>query len=141
MELVSDASVLVKCLVDEPGSAAAVRVMRAATEIVCPELVYAECANALWKRSHRGQVDDNAVGEALANLLAYPLQPLPLADLTADALHIALEFDHPIYDCYYVAAAIQSGFTLVTADRVLAGIAREIGLGDGVVLIGTQAAE
>lgn len=141
MELVPDASALVKCLVEEPGSPAAVRVMRAATEIACPELVYAECANALWKRAHRGQVEANAAGEALANLLAYPLRPLPLADLTADALHVALEFDHPIYDCYYIAAAIQTGFTLVTADRVLAGIAREVGLADRVVLIGTNAVE
>ncbi|MHB1340560.1 MAG: type II toxin-antitoxin system VapC family toxin [Coriobacteriia bacterium] len=141
MQLVADASALVKCLVDEPGSPAAVRVMRAATEIACPELVYAECANAVWKRSHRGLVAGDEASEALATLLAYPLRPLPLADLTADALHIALEFDHPIYDCYYVAAAIQTGFTLVTADRVLAGLAREVGLGDRVVLIGTQAAE
>lgn len=140
MAVVADASALVKCLIDEPGSPAAVRVMRAATEIVCPELVYAECANALWKRASRGLMAGSATSEALANLLAFPLRPVPLADITADALGIALGFDHSIYDCYYVATAIQTGYTLVTADRVLARIARQAGLGDRVVLIGTQAA-
>ncbi|KAF0207130.1 MAG: type II toxin-antitoxin system VapC family toxin [Actinomycetota bacterium] len=134
--LVADASALVKCLVEEPGSPEAVHIMREATNIVAPDLVYAECANALWKRARRGGLSGVDTETALARLTEYPMEALPLADLTADALGIALRFDHSIYDCYYVAAAIQTGHTLVTADRVLAGIAREVGLGEQVLLLG-----
>lgn len=134
--LVADASALVKCLVEEPGSPEAVHIMREATNIVAPDLVYAECANALWKRARRGALSGVDTETALARLTEYPMSSLPLADLTADALGIALRFDHSIYDCYYVAAAIQTGHTLVTADRVLAEIAREVGLGEQVLLIG-----
>jgi predicted nucleic acid-binding protein len=136
--VVADASALVKCLVEEPDSPEAVRIMRAATDIVAPDLVYAECANALWKRARRGTLSGLNTEEALARLTEYPMDSLPLADLTADALGIALRFDHSIYDCYYIAAAIQTGHTLVTADRVLAEIAREVGLGEQVLLIGEQ---
>jgi predicted nucleic acid-binding protein len=136
--IVADASVVVKYLFEEAGSDAAVRLLGDSEDVVAPELVFAECGNAVWKRARRGGLTQDAALDVLSLLDALSLQPLPLADLTADALGIALRFDHSIYDCYYLAAAIQTGHTLVTADRVLAGIAREVGLGEQVLLIGEQ---
>jgi len=134
--IVADASVIVKYLFEETGSDAAIRLLEGSEDVIAPELVFAECGNAVWKRAHRGALTQDAALDALSLLDALPMQALPLADLTADALGIALTFDHSIYDCYYVAAAIQTGHTLVTADRVLAGIAREVGLGEQVLLLG-----
>ena len=37
--------------------------------------------------------------------------------VTADALRLALLLDHPIYDCLYLALALQTHPPLVTADR------------------------
>jgi len=36
--------------------------------------------------------------------------------LLTPAFALALEFNHPIYDCIYLAAALATGRTLVTAD-------------------------
>jgi predicted nucleic acid-binding protein len=51
---------------------------------------------------------------------------VPVADLYEDALRLAIDLDHPIYDCFYVALAMRNQAPLVTADRKLmelAGIA------------------
>ncbi len=134
--IVADASVVVKYLFEEADSAAAIRLLEDSQDVVAPELVFAECGNAVWKRARGGMLTGEAALDALELLDELSLQPLPLADLTADALAIALKFNHSIYDCYYVAAAIHTGHTLVTADRILAGIAREVGLGEQVLLLG-----
>lgn len=134
--LVVDASAMFKCLVAEEWSADAVSLLQSADSLVAPDLLYAECANAIWKRARRGVLPPSDADELVMRLREYPLQALPVGDLTADALRISLAFDHAIYDCYYVAATIQSGHTLVTADRVLAKLARDVGLEERVVLLG-----
>lgn len=134
--LVVDASAMFKCLVTEEWSTEAVSILQAAATLTAPDLLYAECANAIWKRARRGLLPHSDADDLVARLRAYPLQAIPLSDLTADALRISLAFDHPIYDCYYVVATIQSGHTLVTADQVLAKLARDAGLGERVVLLG-----
>jgi predicted nucleic acid-binding protein len=65
---------------------------------------------------------------------------LPLRPLTAAALRLAVQHNHPIYDCYYLAAAILNDCELATADRRLAALARDVGLGDRVILIGASPA-
>ena len=136
--LVVDASAMFKCLVTEDWSAEAVSILQSADALTAPDLLYAECANAIWKRARRGLLPRSDADALVVRLRAYPLNALPLGDLTADALRISLAFDHPIDDCYYVAATIQSGHTLVTADRVLAKLARDVGLGERVVLLGEE---
>ncbi len=41
------------------------------------------------------------------------------ADLARTALAIAIELDHPVYDCIYLALARRRGAPLVTLDRRL----------------------
>lgn len=133
--LVVDASVVVKALVTERGSAAAVDVLRRADAVMAPQLIHAECANALWKRVHRGLATPEDLGVPLGTLLSLAVHSLELRDLTASALALALEFDHPVYDCYYLAAAIQNGARLATADESLYGLALRAGLGDRAILV------
>jgi predicted nucleic acid-binding protein len=48
---VIDASVAIKWLVDEPGTAAALSLRR--HRLLAPDLLIAECANVLWKKVRR----------------------------------------------------------------------------------------
>jgi predicted nucleic acid-binding protein len=48
--LVIDASVAVKWVVEEEGTAEALALLRA-SKLVAPELLVAECANILWKKA------------------------------------------------------------------------------------------
>ncbi len=136
--IVADASVAVKYIFEEEDSALAISILKDSDDVVAPDLIYAECGNVIWKRARRGGLTLERAREALAVVHDLSLQALPLGDLTADAMRISLTLDHPIYDCYYVAAAIQTGHTLVTADKVLAKLARDVGLGERVVLLGEE---
>ncbi|MRS12560.1 MAG: PIN domain-containing protein [Actinobacteria bacterium] len=133
--VVPDASVLIKTVVIERGSEAATRLIREAPLLVAPAHVYAECANALWRRAHRRLASSDAVMARLAGIFALPMEADDLEDMTPTALSLALEFDHPVYDCYYIAAAVQNDATLATADERLYDLAQRVGLGDRAILV------
>ncbi len=51
-----DASVAIKWVVEEPGTAVAVAVRR--HRLCAPDLLVAECANILWKKVRRRELDE-----------------------------------------------------------------------------------
>jgi predicted nucleic acid-binding protein len=134
--LVPDASVAAKLLFPEPGSAEARAVLAEADGLVAPDLLFAELANVIRSKVRRGETGDTTTPELIAAVVTLPVHAVPLGGLTADALALALAFDHPVYDCYYVAAAVAHDAVLITADRVLYALAIEAGLGERVRLLG-----
>jgi len=54
------------------------------------------------------------------NTILVPFEALvPVEDLRNRALELAIELDHPIYDCFYLALAERERCPLVTADKRL----------------------
>ena len=117
MRFVVDASVTVKLLVDEPGSDAARELAARDHELHAPRLMASEAANALWLKARRGQIERPDAGAALAWLRDMPLRWHDDETVSADAVRLALNLDHPVYDCLYLALAHRIGATVVTADR------------------------
>jgi len=72
---------------------------------------------------------------ALLDLETIPISLQSLRRLTPAAFALALEYDHPIYDCYYLAAAIQHDAALATADVRLFDLAQRAGLGERAILV------
>jgi predicted nucleic acid-binding protein len=133
--LVADASVVVKCLVPESGSLHAIKLMRGPVPPVAPEFVYAEVTNALWKNVRRGLVGPATVAHAVHALLGMSLETIALEALTSAAFDLAVAHNHPVYDCYYLAAAIQNDATLATAEERLYDLAQRVGLGERAILV------
>lgn len=133
--LVADASVIGKCVLLEPGSSLARELVTDADPLLAPEHVVSEGANAVWKAVHRGLISPERSLRQLTGLLEIPVVTLPLRDLTPSAFAIALEYDHPVYDCYYIAAAIQNDCALATADQRLHDLALRVGLGERAILV------
>ena len=114
---VVDASVVVKWLVTEEFSDEAARLPEGGSTLAAPELVFAEVANALRALRRRGDVSDEDVAAAVDALKAAPLAiPFSMPQLAAAAVRLAADVDHPVYDCFYLALAIQTGYPVVTAD-------------------------
>lgn len=114
--IIVDASVAVKWVVSEADSAEAVALLDQ-DRLAAPVLWLSEASNALWAKAMRGQLSaDEARGQAL-DLLDAPVTPLMLPGLLPVALRLALELHHPIYDCFYLSAALQNDSFVVTADR------------------------
>jgi predicted nucleic acid-binding protein len=131
--LVLDASVAAKWFLpraDEPLREEAFELLRrhAAGEVTftVPDLFWAEFGNICWKAARMGRWSAEAAGAALGLMREQELKTASTRDLVGDSLPLALATDRSLYDCLYVALAIQTGAEFVTADerlvRALAGI-------------------
>lgn len=122
--LVIDASVAVKWVIEEEGSAAAVA-LRPNFTFAAPDLLVAECANILWKKTQKGELTP-AEGAMAARLLERAgIELMPMGKLLVEATALAVELGHPAYDCIYLAFARQHQWQFVTADTRLLRTVRE----------------
>jgi predicted nucleic acid-binding protein len=116
--LVIDASIAVKWVVEENGTPQALR-LRQRMKLIAPELLIAECANILWKKVQRGELSKDEALLAARLLQAAEIELLPTRILLEPATRIAIELDHPAYDCVYLALAVERDCRFVTADQRL----------------------
>ena len=119
MNVVPDACVAVKWYVREPGFEQAGMLLDARSDridLCAPDIFVAETVNALARKVRAGQASEGQVRDAADHLrhLAIPLIATTL--LTDRALRLALQLDHALQDCLYLACAEQTGAALVTAD-------------------------
>lgn len=124
MTWVVDASVAVKWFVEEARSMAARTVLASGEPIIAPDLIVAEVCNTAWKKARRGEISW-AQAEALVQALPLSFEKLvEIAPLAPRALELARQFDHPAYDCFYLALADSVSATLVTDDARVVELAR-----------------
>ena len=124
MKLVVDANIAVKWLFTEERTAEARQLLAPRIVLHAPDFILTEAANVVWKKARRNEVANaQPYLEELARLPdAVVLHPS--ADLVAHAAAMALEIDHPVYDCLYLACAEDEGAPLVTADSRLCDAAQ-----------------
>jgi len=113
--VIIDASVAFKWIFVEDGSEAASALL-GRDDLLAPNLLLAEIGNALWKKGMRGELGD---ADAYAVQLAITRSLVTIADegeVMPRALEMALDLEHPIYDCVYLALAESLDDVLITAD-------------------------
>jgi predicted nucleic acid-binding protein len=88
--------------------------------LFAPELLVAECANILWKKTRLGELSTEEALFAARLLQRADIELAPMRALLEPATRLAIILDHPAYDCVYVALAESLGCDLVSADRRLA---------------------
>ena len=117
--LVVDASVGLKWVVDEVGSDEAFALLLG-RRLIVPALFWVEAANALASKVRRGDLDRSDASDAWLDLEEAPVETVPITkELVRASLEVAHDLRQPIYDCLYLALAISSEATLVTADARL----------------------
>jgi predicted nucleic acid-binding protein len=114
---VVDASVAIKWVVNESGTEYALLLRR--HRLSAPDLLVAECANILWKKVRRGELSADEAIFAARLLQRADIQLEPMRRLWEPATRLALAFDHPAYDCIYLALAQDLSCALITADERL----------------------
>jgi predicted nucleic acid-binding protein len=114
--LVIDASIAIKWVIEEEGTSQALTLRRTA-RLLAPELLVAECANILWKKARRNELSREEALLAARLLQTAAIELVPTRSLLAAATRIAIELDHPAYDCLYLALAIENDCRFVTADE------------------------
>ena len=127
-----DASVVVKLFVDEPGSAEAERLVIDGHELVAPELLLLEVANALHRKLQAQAILTDDLLPAIDRMQRSLLDLRPVSASVRRAVELALIIDHPVYDCLYLALAEQLRAPLVTADRRFLDAATRAGYGEAI---------
>ncbi len=123
-----DGSVAGKWYFAEPGHEAADRILASGIagerELFAPDLIVPEFVNVLWKRVRRRECSRAAAAEILELWGVDCPRLVASSDLAAEAFELANELDQSVYDCLYLALAIELDASLATADRQLARSAR-----------------
>lgn len=123
-----DSSAAFKLVVDESGSERVREVYAACDRNITLDWTSLELASALWKQAIRGPMDAAAAELAMETFDRLDFTIVHAEDLCEMALSFALRLRHPVYDCMYVALALQEHATLVTADSRLRAIAETAGV-------------
>jgi predicted nucleic acid-binding protein len=122
MTIIVDASVAVKWVCEERASDQAAGLLRR-DDLAAPALWLAEAANALWRKAESGELSPAQAEDRVAELANAPVAVLPIEADLLQAIAIAIELHHPVYDCLYLAAAVREGGSVVTADARFSRVA------------------
>lgn len=116
-QAILDTSVVVKWFAEEEDSNKAAELLEAVIgarlEVIAPELILAEAANALRYNKNFKQ---NETEKIIAELIQLNLSLFPLQDIILPSIETAYNFDLAIYDAVFIALADKLGVDLITAD-------------------------
>lgn len=125
--LVLDASVAIKWAMPsarEPLTDESVRLLKRYTdgeiEFIVPDIFWAEFANVLWKGARHRRWPREEAEAVMSEMQTRDFSTVTSHALLSEALTIAFTYDRALYDCLYVALAVQSKSDLITADERLA---------------------
>jgi len=126
--VVVDASIAVLWFANEPDRGNAARLLQSESVLLSPDLMAVEATNAWWKKLRRGEMDPTDVDQAITNLLALEIVWTASTTLLRGAARLAVEVEHPVYDCVYLALAATRSASLATADDRLRRAAARLGV-------------
>ena len=87
---------------------------------IVPDVFWAEIGNVLWKGVRQRRWPQAVAERATSEIRGQDFFTVSSLELLADAMKIALVHDRSVYDCLYVALAIQFKTEMITADEGLA---------------------
>lgn len=124
--VVIDASVAVRWVVQHPLTANADLLIERHDIRLAPQIIVSEVGNALWKYVRANIITANQARRAMEEIPGRFVTLEQDADHARRAMELAIELDHPFYDCLYLAVAEARQAPLVTDDqRLLNKLARK----------------
>ena len=124
---VLDASVAVKWAIpveEEALTSESVRLLKryrdGEIDFVVPDIFWAEVANVLCKGVCGHRWSSLIAEQTASDIRRRDFPTVPSLMLFSEALQIALTHDRSVYDCLYIALAVQSETEWITADERLA---------------------
>ena len=104
--LVIDASIAIKWVVEEDGTDLTLA-LRQKARLMAPDLMVAACANILWKVQRKELSNDEALIAARL-LQSAEIELVPSRAPMESATRLAIELDHPAYDCLHLALRLRT---------------------------------
>ena len=86
-------------------------------QLYVPEFCFIECTNVFWKRVRFHGLQQIEADQLLVQLLALPLEIIPVTNILPQALQIGLNHQLAVYDSLYIALALNLNCPLITVDE------------------------
>lgn len=125
---VLDASAAVSLVMRQPDSPLCLAALEQSERIFVPHLYFAECTNALWKYVSHQLLDLDTAVSRLEELMALPDEIVPEQTLMLEALSLASQTKHPVYDAIYLVLARRYAAGLLSKDKRLNQLATQLGI-------------
>jgi predicted nucleic acid-binding protein len=118
--LVVDCSVAASWILPEPGRGQALRWLEQGesgeVSLIAPDLLLAEFASLIAKRTRRKQISAAQAFRLMEQSIVHLFET---RSLLGTALELALHNQMSLWDCVYLALALERDCPLITADRRL----------------------
>ncbi len=126
--LVLDASAAVRAVMDAASQPRLLDALASASAVIAPALLRIEVANALWKYVRTGVIDaaEARARHAEANLLVQAY--IEEGPLFPEALQLAIDHQHPVYDAVYAVVARRQAARLLSFDKRLQSLCAVAGI-------------
>ena len=129
MIFVIDANVGLKWFIEEPRSTAARKILEKGNAFIVPDIFIPEICNVVWKKFKNQEVTAEQGQAIVTNVPAVIDHIVPTAELAQRAFDLAVQFNHPVYDCLYLALAERESITFITDDAKLVTVGKKAKLG------------
>lgn len=141
MNLIIDASVLIKFFVPEVLSSKAEQLLASvedgSVKLFAPDLIYAEAGNILWKKHRLKELTQSEVGKITDLIISIPMNVEPLKALFPLAVDIAIAYQVTVYDAVYLSMARVYETEMITADKKLFDLTAKTNLKKSVMWLGS----
>lgn len=125
--MIVDANVPIYWSIPCPFAEPSARIM-SRQDLCAPSFLLVEAANGLLKYARAGVLHLHQIQESIDLIQDAILEFVLDGSLLDRATHLAWSENHSIYDCLYLALAMQKRHPLATADQRLATLARKYGI-------------
>lgn len=119
--IILDSSAALRCSLPQIDKAESVAFRRVvmANECVSPVLFLSEISNAVWKEVRFRDLKKALAVEIISSISKMTTLHFEDDLLISAAFEIALDAEHPVYDCIYIAMSRHYNAPILTADRKL----------------------
>ena len=126
MRIVLDTSAAANIVMRTDIALALIEQLKQSSLVIAPTLFHSEIANTFWKYVRFGDLDKQTALQRYSEAIG--LVDVFEADehLAAEALTTAIRYTHPVYDMLYLVLARRHGCTVLTADKKLMAMIRQI---------------
>lgn len=125
MTLVIDANVGLKWFIEESRSSAARKILDKGASFIAPDMFIPEICNVVWKKVKNQEITAEQGKAIVANVSMVLDHLVPSSEVAGRAFALAVQCNHPVSDCLYLALAERESITLITDDAKLVNIAKK----------------
>jgi predicted nucleic acid-binding protein len=116
-KFVVDANVAVKWVLPQQYSENASLLLNNKCGLLVPDFFFSEIGNILWKEVRFGSLTLEEAKLNFNQIAIAPIEVYSSQELMPSALEIAVRLQQAVYDCLYLALAIDQKCKMITADK------------------------